>query len=299
MKKIAIPKSLELTEEMLKGFSEFEFVEYDKETTNTIEDVSVWIGNPPKELPKNLEFLQLLSAGFEHIDAKGMKEKGIVISNGSGLTSQAISEYCLGAILMVYRGFPQFAKNQEKGLWDRSTSLKSLVGKTIVIMGTGNISEHIVRVLEPFNCTLYGINSNGRDIEGFKKCYSLSNRHEILKEADIVIMALPQNEATYHTISDKEIQLMKKDAILMNVGRGACVDMDAVLKNLDTHLSQVIFDVFEEEPLPEDHPIWFHTKAIVTPHNSYYSDHLKSNQQNLVLRNLKHIEKGEEPVNKI
>lgn len=288
MIRVGIPKTLILSDDQKKELSAlgYEVLVYDKESEHSIESCEVWVGMTLEKMPKDLKFIQLLSAGFEHLDVEAIKSQGITIANGRGMTSQAIAEYCLGATLMVYRGFPQFAKNQEQTIWERNYTLKSLVGKSVVLMGTGNIANHILRLLEPFDCTVYGINSNGRNVPGYKKCYSLENRHEILGEADVVMMTLPYNSATYHAISHDEIKLMKKDAVLINVGRGGCVDMNAVVELLDTHLGHVVFDVFDEEPLSENHPLWHHPKAIITPHNSFYSDNLGSNQATIVMNNL-------------
>ena len=170
--------------------------------------------------------------------------------------------------------------------------------QNVFLLGTGSISQEVAKRLKAFSAKLTGFNSNGRSIEHFDETYPLSELKERIKEAEIIVAALPDNESTNHLITKEMIQLVQEDAIFINVGRGGLVDEKSI-QGHTKHLRKIILDVFETEPLPTDSYLWTESNVITTPHMSFYASQNDANLVKLVLENINNIEKQKSLTNQI
>ena len=247
----------------------------------------------------NLKYIQLASAGYDNLDLEKLKNKKVQVANAKGVYSEAIAEYVLTYILYALKDIKYLEKLQETKTWDKSQiKPKTLMHQNVFLLGTGSISQEVAKRLKAFSAKLTGFNSNGRSIEHFDETYPLSELKERIKEAEIIVAALPDNESTNHLITKEMIQLVQEDAIFINVGRGGLVDEKSI-QGHTKHLRKIILDVFETEPLPTDSYLWTESNVITTPHMSFYASQNDANLVKLVLENINNIEKQKSLTNQI
>lgn len=287
------PKTLNLSDHAISTLEKhYTLTEYDT-SQDISDDAEVIIGNPPKSLPSSLKWVQLIAAGYDSIDIQSLKNKNVQLTNGSGTTSAAIAEYVIAAILYSYKALGAYTRQHDKSEWNPLTSGKELSGSNIAILGTGHIGKDIARRLKPFNVSIHGYNSNGRDVEYFDTVSKLNDFDHLASTFDCVILALPLNEHTRYFFNKHRLTSLKKTCTLINVGRGPVIELQALESIVDDTLSFVILDVVENEPLLITSKLWKHEKVLITPHTSYMSQHRIANIEKLLVTNLLSYAHGE------
>ena len=186
----------------------------------------------------------------------------------------------------------------EDGIWLPQNQGKELYRKTVVIVGVGDLGATIAKRLKAFDCYCIGVKRRKAKCPLFlDELYTTDDLDHVLPRADFVVLALPQSSQTYHLFDKKRLLLMKKDAVLINVGRGSAIATDDLMEVLDQgHLYGVGLDVLEEEPLPSSHSLWQYDRVFITPHVSggYVWESARSYYTDLVIRNIKHLKAQEE-----
>ena len=235
-----------------------------------LKTAEVVIGEPAPtllETAKNLKWMQITWAGADRY-TKNFPE-GVILTNASGAFGRIISEYTMGMILSQYKRLPQYYVNQKKKVWKDLGAERSLLGQTVLVLGTGNVGSSIAQKLHAFGTYNIGINRSGSCPEHFDECHPIEMLNDYLPKADIVIGALPRTPFTQGLFDYQRMQLIQKDALLVNVGRGTMI----VTKDLETllaegHFSGVVLDVMDPEPLPESSALWTCERVLLTPHIS-------------------------------
>ncbi len=253
-----------------------EFVVADRKslTPALLESAEIVLGNPPGELLKScskLEMLCLNSAGSDTYAREGVLPKGVVLTNATGAYGQVISEWLMGMILNVYNRFPEYRALQKEASWQKVSGEKRCVyGSTVLILGTGNIGTEFARRMQAMGAKTIGVRrTNAAKKEFFDEMHLNSELDTLLPIADILVLCLPSTPDTHHIIDEKRLSLMKKSAILLNVGRGDAVDPAALLKALRSEeLLAACLDVTSPEPLPASDPLWQEPRLYLTPHIS-------------------------------
>lgn len=241
-------------------------------TKEDLENIEILIGNPPLELLKeckNLRFLQLSRAGSDDMKEE-ILPKGCIVANASGTYGIGISEYMIGTTLMMMRNLHHYIRHQEKHLWKREQPINSLYGATVLVVGAGDIGLEYAKRCKAMGATVIGIKRHLDYIpECLDECYDLKSLDQLLLRADVVALSLPNSAETTGIMSRKQFEYMKETAFLINVGRGTAINTedlcDAVINN---EIAGACLDVFEIEPLPENHRIWDIENIVVTPHCS-------------------------------
>ncbi|GGD01286.1 phosphoglycerate dehydrogenase [Enterococcus wangshanyuanii] len=235
-----------------------------------------------------LKWVQSISAGVDSYDLDRFTEKGIHLSNASGIHSISISEHVLGVLLTAFRGIRTSINNQANRVWSRENiSYKQLSMQKMLIVGTGNIGQQLALFAQGLNIQPYGINTSGHVTQGFIECYSQKNMQRIINEMDIVVNILPLTDETYQMYNESMFLAMKPGTVFVNVGRGPSVhttDLIEALKN--GQLSFAALDVFEEEPLPADSPLWTMENVLITPHISGLTPQFKTKLFTIFTQNL-------------
>ena len=240
----------------------------------------------PIERFTSLRYIQLTSAGFDRVPMEYVRAKGIRIFNARGVYSVPMAEFVLSSVLQIYKQSRFFAQNQACGLWEKHRGLMELAGKRICILGCGSVGISCAKRFSAFDCRVTGIDLAARDEVFFEKVLSLDDLDGVLPEADVVILTLPLTEQTKHMMDQKRFALLKPGVIFVNVSRGAVVETEALLRWLKSGTGSAVLDVFEEEPLKEDSPLWYMPNVVVTPHNSFVGDGNKQRLQHVILENL-------------
>lgn len=270
-------------------------------TQDMIDNCDVIIGNPPLSLHLNQSHIQAIllnSAGSDEYVQEGVLSSETLLANASGTYGCAIAEHALGMILTINKNFKTYILNMKEGLWKPEQTGLELYRKTVVIVGLGDLGYTIAKRLKAFECYNIGVK---RRVSACPPCidelYVTEDLDKVLPRADFVVLALPQSPQTYHLFDERKLRLMKKDAVLINVGRGSAIDTEALVKVLKSgHLYGVGLDVLEEEPLPSHHILWQMGNVLITPHASggYVWESARTAFANLVIRNLHHLKAHEE-----
>ena len=236
-------------------------------------DAEVVFGDRPRlvyDAPQ-VKWICIPSAGINHFtNSERFMESGIMLSNSSGAYGTAISEHVIMMILSVLRHMPDYQKKVASREWYRGYCLKSIRESRITILGTGDIGRSIAVRLRSFvPDRIIGMNTSGRDDSGlFDEMIDISGLDTVLPETDILIMALPLTGSTKHIMDRERLKLLPDKALVVNVGRGACIDQTALLEELKADRLRAALDVFEKEPIPEDSEIWNWPNLLITPHVS-------------------------------
>lgn len=266
------------------------------------------IGQPAVTHIKNapqLEWLQLGTAGVDAYAKEKEQLRHICITNMTGAFGQSVSEYLLTMVLSLYKKMHLYRDLQARCLWEDRGEEKTLEGKRVLIVGAGDIGTSFARLLSIFRTETIGIRRTVRSIpEYFHEMHTMEELDSLLPTADVAAMCLPSTPATRNLMDEKRLRLMKKDAVLLNVGRGDGIVMDDLEKVMaDGHLSGAALDVTNPEPLPESHPLWKRENVIITPHVSGGSfEHLNETYDkilDIITANLKHYANGEELENQV
>jgi len=214
-----------------------------------------------------VKWIQYPFAGVNDLPLKLFEEKDILLTNGSGIHTYAVTETAVGLLLGMTRGIIKATREREREEWVNEDNLYELNNKTMMIVGAGKIGVHLGQVAKGFNMKTIGINRSGNKIENMDDQYVQNELPEVIGQADIVVNILPATAETDHLFDEVLFSKMKNDVIFINVGRGETVDTEALLAALDN--GKILFaglDVYEEEPLPKGHPLWSHKKVAMTPH---------------------------------
>ena len=220
----------------------------------------------------SLKYIQLTSAGFDRIDMDYVNEHNIEIHNARGVYSIPMAEYAVFGVLELYKQGKFFIENQKSRLWEKHRGLLELYGKTVCIVGCGNVGTECAKRFKAFGCNVIGVDLYPREDNDYEKIYSLSQLDNILQGADIVVLTLPLTKETEKLISKEKLAIMKNGAVLVNIARGAIVDENALIDALKNNLGGAVLDVFGEEPLNENSPLWDMENVILTPHNSFVGE---------------------------
>ncbi|MDT2662350.1 phosphoglycerate dehydrogenase [Enterococcus hulanensis] len=237
----------------------------------------------------HLKWVQSISAGVDYLPLNDFSDREILLSNGSGIHALSISEHIIGVLLGYYRGLNQSVKNQEQKIWGQDAiHYDQLAGKNLLVVGTGHIGQQLSKSIRSLGVNTYGINTTGHPVEGFTETYSIKNLSKIVSEMDIVVGILPGTHETYHIFNSDIFEKMKKSAIFINVGRGDTVHTKELITALEKkHIAFAALDVFEEEPLPKESPLWDFENVLITPHISGLTVDFQNKFMKIFLANLK------------
>ncbi len=254
------------------------FMQYEKEVLpcsyDWVEGVicnGLFLSHPIEKFV-NLKYIQLTSAGFDRVPMKYVQEMGIEIHNARGVYSIPMAESAVGGVLQLYRKSAIFYENQRKHRWEKCRELQELYGKKICIAGCGNVGTECAKRFQAFGCEVVGIDLYPGKSKYYSRMAGLDCLDSVLPQTDILILTLPLTEETFHLINRQRLGLLKNGSILVNISRGALVDIQALVHALGW-LGGAVLDVFEEEPLEESNPLWDMEHVVITPHNSFIGEH--------------------------
>ena len=219
----------------------------------------------------NLRWVQLISTGTDNV-AEHLVGTGVALTNAHGLHGRQMSEAALCAMLTLSRDIPRAIRNQDARHWDRFHSTL-LSGKTVGVVGVGAIAEALAPICRAFGMRTIGISGSPRAVPGFDEMRARDGLPAAVADLDYLVLLAPYSAATHHLVGADVFAAMKPTAFVVNLARGGILDEAALLAALDAgQIAGASLDVFEREPLPADHPIWAHSKIIVTPHIGGFHD---------------------------
>lgn len=216
----------------------------------------------------DLRYIQLTSAGFDRIPMEEINRRGIEIHNARGVYSIPMAEFAIAGVLDLYKGMGRFREQQKKRAWVKNRCLRELYGNRVIIVGCGSVGTECAKRFRAFGCEVIGVDAVVREDEVFNAIFAIEQLDTLLPEADVVVLSLPLTEKTRGLFDGRKMSVLSEKCILVNVSRGAIVDR----KTLEKWKGAAVLDVFEEEPLGEESPLWEKENMIITPHNSFVGD---------------------------
>lgn len=241
----------------------------------------------PIEKFTSLNFIQLTSAGFDRIPMDYVEEKGIKIFNARGVFSIPMAEFALAGVLYLYKKFDFFAQNQKKHIWEKNKAVFELFGKTVLVVGAGNVGNECAKRFSAMGCKVLGCDLYPNKTENFADVLPLNELDTLLNDADVVVLTLPLTADTKNLFNKNKFIQMKNGALLVNIARGAVVNTEDLVDALKQNLGGAVLDVFETEPLEETSPLWDMDNVIITPHNSFVGNGNNIRLFEVVMKNLK------------
>ena len=218
----------------------------------------------------HVRWVQLPWAGVEAFTASLQARPELTWTCGKGAYAPEVAEHALALALACARRLPDAARATAWG--DRRVGL-SLLGRHLVVLGAGGITEQLLRLVEPLRMTSTVVRRSAEPVAGAGEVVTVDRLHEVLPTADLLVLALALTPETTGIIGAPELALLPPDAILVNVARGPHVDTDALVDALrEGRLFGAGVDVTDPEPLPADHPLFSLPGAIVTPHRANTPD---------------------------
>ncbi len=222
---------------------------------------------------RSLKFLQLLSAGYDHLNFN-LFPKDCVIASNVGAYSEPMAEHTVAMILSLAKHLNANHKKMSDGIFDQKTSSLSLRGSICGIIGFGSIGKAAAALLRNFGMKIFGINTSGKTEDNVDFIGTLKDLNYVLKSSDVVIISLPLNEMTENLIGKNEFLLMKENAVLVNVARGAIINQKDLYEHLKSHPGfSAGIDAWWSEPLLSgefkvEYPFFNLPNFLGSPHNS-------------------------------
>ncbi len=269
---------------------------------------------PQPEWVPNLKWIQFHYAGIDFaINHPLMKVGGITFTTQSGSSASQVAEYIVMMLLALGHKLPEMIRHQSEKLWSPKRwdifSPQELRGSTVGLIGYGSIARQTARLLQPFGVQILAVKRNvfqpkdqGYLLEGqgdpdgdyFTRLYPMQAIQSVIRECDFIVITLPLTTTTRHLIGEAELSACKPTAYLINAARGGIIDEDALLKALEENkLAGAALDVFQQEPLPEDHALWTQPSVIVSPHVAGNSRFYNQRSIALFIENLNRYLAGE------
>lgn len=241
----------------------------------------------PIEKFTKLRYIQLISAGLDKVPEDYIREHDIALHNAKGVYSIPMAEFAVAGVLQIYKQMAYFRKNQNEHLWNKHRGLLELQGKTVCILGCGDVGTECAKRFRAFGCRIVGVNRTVREHADFDRILPLESLHQAAKEADVLVATVALTEQTRGIINADLFGIMKNGCVVVNVSRGAVVDTNALIAALQDKRIYAVLDVFDEEPLPGDNPLWDMENVIIAPHNSFVGDGNADRLWSAVYSNLK------------
>jgi len=217
---------------------------------------------------KDMKLISIWGTGTDNIDLEAAGRRGVTVTNTPGVNAYAVAEHAIALMLTVGRKIPRIDREMRGGAWPREM-LTQCLGKTLGVFGTGTIGARVITLARALGMDVLAWSARGDESRIRSLGARPASKDEILRDADFVSLNLRLTPETRGFLARRELAAMKKTAILINTGRGALVERDALLDALkQNRIAGAGLDVFHEEPLKADDPILTLANVVLSPHNA-------------------------------
>jgi phosphoglycerate dehydrogenase-like enzyme len=228
----------------------------------------------------------------------------VTVTNFRGIYNDHVAVHALAMLLALARNLPTYLRQQERADWTRhlaDSDVLHLAESTVLVVGVGGIGTEISRMVAAFGATVIGIDPR-RDTpaEGMRAIFPPGDLDRLLPTADAIILTLPHTPQSEGLIDADRLALMRSHALLVNIGRGATVRLDALTEALaQKRLGGAALDVYEHEPLPTTHPLWCEPRALLTPHVAVVGPYIVERRLEVLCDNARRFEAGQPLRNRV
>ncbi|MFC5651787.1 D-2-hydroxyacid dehydrogenase [Paenibacillus solisilvae] len=247
----------------------------------------------------SLKWIQNMGAGVDHVPLAHIQSQGILLTNASGVHPNPISETIFAMLLSFTRHLHLSVRNQLARNWIHNDRMGEAHNRTIGILGVGAIGLETAKVAKAFNMTVLGIRRSGTPAEWIDEMYTMDGLQEVLKRSDYIVNCLPYTAETKHVLGKEQFAVMKPTAFYINIGRGKTTETGALVEALQQGIiAGAGLDVFEQEPLPAEHPLWGMDNVIMTSHTAGSTTEYDNRAVDIFVENLKaYLQDGKPSVN--
>ena len=249
---------------------------------------------------KRLRFIQAIGAGTDQFPRDELARSGIRLASARGVNARVVAEHAAALILALSRRLPEARDNQRARHWrgmigDLTRREDELGGKTLLIVGLGDIGGRLARLAKAFDMRVVGLRRDPAAGPGAADAvHPMAALGTLLPEADFVVLACPLTKETEHLIDTTALGRMKPSAYLVNVARGRVVDEAALVDALAArHIAGAALDVTADEPLPPTSPLWAMEHVLITPHTAGETRRYEDNVIEILRDNLERLWRGE------
>jgi phosphoglycerate dehydrogenase-like enzyme len=234
-------------------------------------DALVHTGKPASlpVLPDSVRWVQLPAAGIEAYVAAGVIDHRRLWTSAAGAYAATVAEHAIALLVAGVRGLVSAARQPG---WRRdgvASRVGTLADATVAVVGAGGVGRRVVGLLAPFGARAIAVNHSGRDVPGAARTLAAADADEFWDEVDHVVLAAPATPQTRHLVNTAVLSRLKPTSWIVNVGRGALVDTDALVAAIRAgRVGGAALDVIDPEPLPDDHPLWTMPQVLITPHTA-------------------------------
>ncbi|MFB6160209.1 MAG: D-2-hydroxyacid dehydrogenase [Haloferacaceae archaeon] len=241
-------------------------------------------------------------AGYDEFDTAAYEAAGVPLTNSTGIHAATVGEMAVGfmvslaRILHIYRDH-QYETDWYEPEYERPFTVEN---ERCCVVGLGTIGAGIAQRADALGMDVVGVRRDPEPVPGVEEVYHPDDLHDAIADARFVALAVPHTPATEGMLSDEEFAVMREDAYVINVGRGPVVDESALVAALQgDEIAGAGLDVFEEEPLPEDSPLWDMEDVMISPHKGSATNRYHLDIAELVTENLRRFDAGEELKNRV
>jgi glyoxylate/hydroxypyruvate reductase len=226
-------------------------------------------GNLLAHMPR-VRWIQGTSAGIAgYVQHSAIPPDGPILTTAAGVHAQALAEFALLSMLYFRRGMPELHDRQARHNWERYSG-ELLAGSTALVLGLGSVGRRTAELASAVGVRVVGTRrgASSESIPGVERLVRNDDLDDVLPGADFIVVCLPGTAETRHLLDERRLQLTKRGAVVVNIGRGTVIDEAAMVAALQSgHLAGAGLDVFEHEPLPPSSPLWDMPNVLITPHS--------------------------------
>ncbi|MDE3260246.1 MAG: D-2-hydroxyacid dehydrogenase [Gemmatimonadota bacterium] len=247
-----------------------------------------------------LRWIQATSAGLDGYYFPELRDSDVTVTNLRGIYSDVIAEHVFALLLSMARGIPAYFRSQQEGRWEnKDVPVIHVAGTTLGVLGLGGIGLAVAERGHAFGMRVLALDPAPKGRPDYvERIYGVHELHEMLGEVDFFVICVPHTGETDRMIDAAALKAMKPSAIFINIGRGKVVDLAALTRALGNgEIAGAGLDVFEEEPLPEGHPLWAMENVMITPHVAAISDRIEDRRIGVILENIRRFRDGEPLLN--
>ena len=232
-----------------------------------------------------VRWIHTLAAGVEFLPFDLLRRSDAVVTNSRGLYADALGEFAIAAMLWFAKDLRRLARNQDQARWEPYT-VERLEGQTVGIIGYGGIGQAVGRRAAALGMPVLPVRR--------RQEFGEPTLEEVIAQSDYVVLCAPLTPRTWRLMSRERIAAMKPNAVFISIGRGATVDEEALVEALrERRIRGAALDVFEEEPLPPDHPLWTLDNVLLSPHTADHTADSHQRAMQFFLENLRRFRAGE------
>ncbi len=254
------------------------------------------------DMSPRVRWVHTRSAGIDNLLFPELVDRPVVVTNGSGVFSGALAEFALGAILYFAKEFRRLIRSQMAGVWDPFEGVVEISGQTVGIVGYGDIGRAVATRARSMGMRVLGMTRRGPLLYNadplVDQIFGPEERLRMIEQCDYIVVAAPLTPQTRGMIGDAEFAAMKPTAVIINIGRGPVIQESAMVRALsEKRIKGAALDVFDQEPLPQGHPLYILDNVLLSPHCTDHTATWLDDAMNFFLANYERYRSGQPLLN--